>query len=183
MSEEEIKDPLWNDVQVTGSVLESPQEAIDWLYEQLRHMGDHTLNSVYKDIARVTKALFVDGHYIDHFNGLTAETSRLQGELKARRLELQGLRQQLDQIEKCLAKEIEDHNLTRDTLHDSENLSHRLNGYIDGLEESRPLRMVPEERSSRRDEQSLSSMSYSAEDAYSHQRQTFGGGRRRWYHR
>lgn len=90
------------------------------------------------------------------------------------------LEQKLEETEKGYAAEVESHNATRDLLYRTEAALNRLNGYVDGLEDSKPPLMVPENRPSRRDEPKSINTSY---DAYEPTSRSYGQKPRPWYHR
>jgi chromosome segregation ATPase len=106
--------------------------------------------------------------------------AKMQSDLTYLSDQLKQTRSQRDEYEKKWVAEIESHNETRDLLHKSEAAVNRLNGYLDGLEDSRSPRMVPEEKTSRREPQPLS-------DAYlPYETASSGYGspkKKRWYHR
>jgi hypothetical protein len=174
----------WERISAGNEKLGSPEAALDWLDEALKKF--ETFPGLYpvEDIARVTKLLYIDFGLIRDLEGLSFDAWRANMQLQEQKLRVSKLTSERDELEKRLSKEIEDHNITRDSLHDSEAAVNRLTGYIDGLEDGKPPLMVPDNRPRRLDEP-VPGNAYSPSDAYLNRHSGYGGSqtRKRWYHK
>jgi hypothetical protein len=171
----------WEPLEVAhDKMLSTPAEALDWLDEALQKQETYPTLYLPGDIIRVTKLLYCEFRFIDHLEGLSFDAVRANLDFKAQKIHAQNIARQRDELEKALQKEREDHNLTRDVLFQMEARVNRLNGYVDGLEDSKPPVMVPDHRDTARtgahSEYESVAHDFSNASGYGHKP-------RRWYHR